>query len=137
MDTFIHYGVAASMMAMEDAGLEITEANAERIGVLIGSGIGGIRGIEETAVDLHEGGPRKISPFYVPSTIINMICRASCRIMKGIKGPNFSAVSACATVQPLHRHGDAHDPVRRRRRHGRRRRRTRLHADLGRRASAR
>jgi 3-oxoacyl-[acyl-carrier-protein] synthase II len=83
-------------MAMQDAGLEITEANAERAGVLVGSGIGGIRGIEETAVDLHLGGPRKVSPFYVPSTIINMISGQLC-IMKGFKGPNFSAVSACAS----------------------------------------
>ncbi len=96
MDNFIHYGIAASLMAIDDAGLEITDANAERIGVLVGSGIGGIRGIEETAVDLHLGGPRKVSPFYVPSTIINMVSGQLC-IMKGIKGPNFSAVSACAT----------------------------------------
>jgi len=96
MDTFIHYGLAASFMAMQDAGLEITEANAERAGVLVGSGIGGIRGIEETAIALHEGGPRKVSPFYIPSTIINMISGQLC-IMKGFKGPNFSAVSACAS----------------------------------------
>ena len=96
MDNFIHYGIAASLMAIDDAGLEITDANAERVGVLVGSGIGGIRGIEETAVDLHLGGPRKVSPFYVPSTIINMVSGQLC-IMKGIKGPNFSAVSACAT----------------------------------------
>jgi 3-oxoacyl-[acyl-carrier-protein] synthase II len=96
METFIHYGLAASLMAMEDAGLEITEANAERAGVIVGSGIGGIRGIEETAVDLDKGGPRKVSPFYVPSTIINMISGQLC-ILKGFKGPNFSAVSACAT----------------------------------------
>ena len=96
MDIFIHYGLAASFMAMQDAGLEITDANAERAGVLVGSGIGGIRGIEETAVDLHLGGPRKVSPFYVPSTIINMISGQLC-IMKGFKGPNFSAVSACAS----------------------------------------
>jgi 3-oxoacyl-[acyl-carrier-protein] synthase II len=96
METFIHYGIAASLMAMEDAGLEITEDNAERAGVLVGSGIGGIRGIEETSVALDKGGPRKVSPFYVPSTIINMISGQLC-IMKGFKGPNFSAVSACAT----------------------------------------
>ncbi|MBP8080874.1 MAG: beta-ketoacyl-ACP synthase II [Arenimonas sp.] len=96
METFIHYGLAASMMAMDDAGLEITDANAERAGVLIGSGIGGIRGIEETAIDLHKGGPRKVSPFYVPSTIINMASGQLC-IIKGFKGPNFSAVSACAS----------------------------------------
>ncbi|MBB5015236.1 beta-ketoacyl-ACP synthase II [Rehaibacterium terrae] len=96
MDPFIHYGVAASLMAMQDAGLEVTEANAERIGVLIGSGIGGILGIEEQTAKYIEGGPRKISPFYVPSTIINML-PGQITLMKGIKGPNFSAVSACAT----------------------------------------
>ena len=97
MDTFIHYGIAASMMAMDDAGLEITDANAERVGVLVGSGIGGIHGIEQTAIALHTGGPRKVSPFYVPSTIINML-PGQLSILKGIKGPNFSAVSACATA---------------------------------------
>jgi 3-oxoacyl-[acyl-carrier-protein] synthase II len=96
MDTFIHYGLAAAYMAMADANLEIDEANAERAGVLIGSGIGGVRGIEETAIDLHTGGPRKISPFYVPSTIINMVSGQLC-ILRGFKGPNFSAVSACAS----------------------------------------
>jgi 3-oxoacyl-[acyl-carrier-protein] synthase II len=97
MDEFIHYGVAASFMAMEDAGLEVTEANAERIGAMIGSGIGGILGIEEQTAKYLEGGPRKISPFYVPSTIINML-PGQVSIMKGLKGPNFSAVSACATA---------------------------------------
>ena len=96
MDTFIHYGLAAAYMAMADANLEIDESNAERAGVLIGSGIGGVRGIEETAIDLHTGGPRKISPFYVPSTIINMVSGQLC-ILRGFKGPNFSAVSACAS----------------------------------------
>ena len=96
MDPFIHYGVAAGMDAMADAGLEVTDANAERIGVIIGSGIGGIAGIEKTSIAWHEGGPRKISPFYVPSTIINMVSGQLC-ILKGLKGPNFSAVSACAT----------------------------------------
>ncbi len=97
MDPFIHYGVGASMMAMDDAGLEVTEVNAERIGAIIGSGIGGIAGIEKTTVAWHEGGVRKISPFYVPSTIINMVSGQLC-ILKGLKGPNFSAVSACATA---------------------------------------
>ncbi len=96
MDSFIHYGVAAALMAMQDAGLVIDESNAERAGALIGSGIGGIAGIEKTTVAWHEGGPRKISPFYVPSTIINMVA-GHLSIMTGIKGPNFSAVSACAT----------------------------------------
>ena len=97
MDHFIHYGVAASLMAMADAGLEVTESNAERIGAILGSGIGGIWGIEETAIKLHEGGVRKISPFYVPSTIINML-PGQVSLLTGIKGPNFSAVSACATA---------------------------------------
>jgi 3-oxoacyl-[acyl-carrier-protein] synthase II len=97
MDHFIHYGVAASLMAIADAGLEVTEANAERIGAILGSGIGGIWGIEETAIKLHEGGVRKISPFYVPSTIINML-PGQVSLLTGIKGPNFSAVSACATA---------------------------------------
>lgn len=96
MDHFLHYGVAAALMAMQDAGLEVTEANAERIGALIGSGIGGIWGIEETTLKLHEGGVRKVSPFYVPSTIINML-PGQVSLLTGIKGPNFSAVSACAT----------------------------------------
>src|SRR5688572_32329594 len=96
MDTFIHYGLAACFQALEDSGLEITEANAERVGALVGAGIGGVRGIEDTAVDLDKGGPRKVSPFYVPSTIINML-PGQLSIMKGLKGPNFSAVSACAT----------------------------------------
>jgi 3-oxoacyl-[acyl-carrier-protein] synthase II len=96
MDTFIHYGLAACYQALDDSGIEIGDGNAERIGVLVGSGIGGVRGIEETAIDLHTGGPRKVSPFYVPSTIINML-PGQLTILKGIKGPNFSAVSACAT----------------------------------------
>mgnify|MGYP006196127173 CR=1 FL=1 len=96
MDPFIHYGIAASFMALDDSGLEITEANAERIGAIIGSGIGGIHGIEEQTIKLHEGGPRKVSPFYVPSTIINML-PGQLSILKGLKGPSFSVVSACAT----------------------------------------
>ncbi|MEJ5207373.1 MAG: beta-ketoacyl-ACP synthase II [Lysobacteraceae bacterium] len=113
MDPFIHYGVAASAMALADSGLEITEANAERIGAIVGSGIGGILGIEETSIKYHEGGVRKISPFYVPSTIINML-PGQISILNGIKGPNFSAVSACATsnhsigtAMRLIQHGDA------------------------------
>lgn len=97
MDPFIHYGVAASMMALEDSGITVDESNAERIGALIGSGIGGILGIEEQTVKYSEGGPRKISPFYVPSTIINML-PGQVSLLTGIKGPNFSAVSACATA---------------------------------------
>ena len=97
MEEFIHYGVAASMMAMQDANLTVDDRNAERIGALIGSGIGGLLGIEEQTIKYHEGGARKISPFYVPSTIINML-PGQVSLLTGIKGPNFSAVSACATA---------------------------------------
>jgi 3-oxoacyl-[acyl-carrier-protein] synthase II len=97
MDAFIHYGVAASLMALDDSGLEVTEANAERIGAMVGSGIGGILGIEQQTEKYLEGGARKVSPFYIPSTIINML-PGHLSIMKGLKGPGFSAVSACATA---------------------------------------
>ena len=97
MEDFIHYGVAASMMALEDAGITVDESNAERIGALVGSGIGGLQGIEQQTIKFHEGGVRKISPFYVPSTIINML-PGQVSLLTGIKGPNFSAVSACATA---------------------------------------
>ena len=97
MDPFVHYGVAASMMAIADAGLEIEGEAAERIGVAIGAGIGGLKGIEETTVKYHNGGPRKISPFYVPSTIINMVA-GQVSIMTGAKGPNIAAVTACTTA---------------------------------------
>lgn len=96
MDSFIHYGLGAAFMALHDAGLEITEANAERVGAIIGAGIGGLLGIEEQTIKFHEGGARKISPFYVPSTIINML-PGQLSIITGLKGPSFSAVSACAT----------------------------------------
>jgi len=96
MDPFIHYGIGAAFMALDDSGLAITEANAERIGVITGSGIGGIHGIEEQTLRLAEGGPRKVSPFYVPSTIINML-PGQISIIKGLKGPSFSVVSACAS----------------------------------------
>jgi 3-oxoacyl-[acyl-carrier-protein] synthase II len=97
MDPFVLYGVAASMMALADAGLVIDEATADRIGVAIGAGIGGLKGIEETTLRFHEGGARKISPFYVPSTIINMIA-GQVSIMTGAKGPNIAAVTACTTA---------------------------------------
>lgn len=97
MEPFIHYGLAASFMALEDSGLEITEANATRVGTIVGSGIGGILGIEQQTERYLAGGPRKISPFYVPSTIINML-PGQLSILKGLKGPNFSVVSACATA---------------------------------------
>jgi 3-oxoacyl-[acyl-carrier-protein] synthase II len=96
MDPFVHYGVAASLMALRDAGLEINDANADRVGVAIGAGIGGLKGIEETTLKFNDGGARKISPFYVPSTIINMIA-GQVSIMTGAKGPNIAAVTACTT----------------------------------------
>ncbi|WP_455234031.1 beta-ketoacyl-ACP synthase II [Thiogranum longum] len=96
MDTFIHYGVAAGIQAIRDSGLEITEANAERIGVSIGSGIGGLQGIEKNYDVYLKGGPRKISPFFVPSNIINMIS-GNLSIMYGLKGPNIALVTACTT----------------------------------------
>ncbi len=96
MDPFIHYGLVASIQALEDAGLEVTEANAERIGACIGSGIGGLPGIEKGFESLLNGGPRKVSPFFVPSNIINMIA-GNLSIRFGIKGPTYSIVTACST----------------------------------------
>jgi 3-oxoacyl-[acyl-carrier-protein] synthase II len=104
MDGFIHYGLAAGCQAIEDSGLEITEANAERIGVAIGAGIGGITGIEECYALYEKSGPRRISPFFVPGNIINMIS-GNLSIKYGLKGPNFSIVTACATG--THNIGDA------------------------------
>ncbi|MCK9512642.1 MAG: beta-ketoacyl-ACP synthase II [Pigmentiphaga sp.] len=104
MDTFIHYGLAAGVQAWRDSGLEVTEANADRIGVIVGSGIGGLPRIEETHSELLERGPRRISPFFVPSSLINMIS-GHLSIMYGLKGPNYSVVSACTTG--LHCIGDA------------------------------
>jgi len=96
MDPFIHYGIAAAREAIEDAGLEVTEANAPRIGVAIGSGIGGLPGIEKGHSAYLQGGPRKISPFFVPSNIINMIS-GNLSIMYGFQGPNIAIVTACTT----------------------------------------
>ncbi|MES0875124.1 beta-ketoacyl-ACP synthase II [Sinimarinibacterium thermocellulolyticum] len=96
-DPFIHYGVAAAKQAVRDAGLEITDANRERIGVCVGSGIGGIGNIEEECAKLRAGGPRKVSPFFVPASIINMIS-GYISIDLGITGPNFAVVSACTTA---------------------------------------
>lgn len=105
MDVFIHYGLAAGCQAFEDSGLEVTEQNAERIGVAIGAGIGGITGIEHGHSAFLKGGPRKISPFFVPSNIINMIS-GNLSIKYGLKGPNFAIVTACATG--THCIGDAY-----------------------------
>lgn len=96
MDTFIHYGIAAGTQAIKDAGLEINETNAERIGVSIGAGIGGLPGIEKNYAAYLKGGPRKISPFFVPGNIINMIS-GNLSIMYGLKGPNIALVTACTT----------------------------------------
>lgn len=104
MDLFIQYGIAAGVQAFNDSGLEVTEQNAERIGVAVGSGIGGLTLIEENHVKLINSGPRKLSPFYVPSTIINMIS-GHLSIMHGLKGPNISIVTACTTG--LHNIGHA------------------------------
>jgi len=104
MDTFIHFGIAAGIQALEDSGVEVTDANAERIGVAIGSGIGGLPTIEKNRDAYVNGGPRKISPFFVPSSIINMVS-GNLSIMRGLKGPNISIVSACTTG--AHNIGDA------------------------------
>ena len=100
MDTFIHYGLAASMQAVRDAGLPTGEALApevaERIGVLVGSGIGGLPMIEETHTEYNNRGPRRISPFFVPASIINMIS-GHVSIQCGFKGPNLGVVTACTT----------------------------------------
>ncbi len=96
MDTFIHYGVAAGTQALRDSGLEITEENAERIGVSAGAGIGGLPGIEQNYAAYLKGGPRKISPFFVPANIINMIS-GNLSIIYGLKGPNIAMVTACTT----------------------------------------
>ncbi len=104
MDTFIQYGLAAAIEAVKDSGIEATEENAERIGVSIGSGIGGLGLIEQTNDTYDEGGPRKVSPFFIPGTIINMIS-GNLSIMFGFKGPNVSIVTACTTG--THSIGDA------------------------------
>jgi 3-oxoacyl-[acyl-carrier-protein] synthase II len=104
MDAFIHYGIAAGVQAIKDSGIEISDANAKRIGVAIGSGIGGVTGIENGYGAYLNGGPRKISPFFVPANIINMVA-GNLSIMYGLKGPNISIVSACSTG--AHNIGDA------------------------------
>jgi len=104
MDTFIHYGMAAGMQAMQDSGLQVTEENAERIGVIVGSGIGGLPMIEQTHTELTNRGPRRISPFFVPASIINMIS-GHLSIKYGLKGPNIAIVTACTTG--LHCIGEA------------------------------
>lgn len=104
MDTFIHYGIAAGVQAMQDSGLEIAMENAERVGVVVGSGIGGLPMIEITQTEFLNRGPRRISPFFVPASIINMI-PGQLSIKFGIKGPNLAIVTACTTG--LHCIGEA------------------------------
>jgi len=103
-DTFIHYGIAAGSQALRDSGIEVSEDNADRIGVVIGSGIGGLPLIEETHAELTSRGVRRVSPFFVPGSIINMIS-GQLSIMFGLRGPNYAVVSACTTG--LHCIGDA------------------------------
>jgi len=104
MDTFIHYGIAASIEAIKDSGLEITDANRERIGCLVGSGIGGLPMIEDNHDEFTTRGPRRISAFLIPGSIINMIS-GNLSIMYGLKGPNLAIVTACTTG--LHCIGEA------------------------------
>lgn len=104
MDLFIQYGIAAGMQALDDSGLEITPENAPRIGVAIGSGIGGLDLIESGHQALIEKGPRKVSPFFVPSTIVNMVA-GNLSIMRGLRGPNIAISTACTTG--LHNIGHA------------------------------
>ena len=103
-DDFVHFGIAAAVQAIEESGLEITSENAARIGIAIGSGIGGLSGIEKGHLGYIKGGPRKISPFFVPANIINMIA-GNLSIRYGIKGPNYGIVTACSTG--THNIGDA------------------------------
>ncbi|MEW6446376.1 MAG: beta-ketoacyl-ACP synthase II [Pseudomonadota bacterium] len=104
MDPFIHYGMAAAIQAIEDAGLGPDETDADRIGVAIGSGIGGLPGIERTRDAFTEGGARKISPFFVPACIINMVA-GNLSIRYGFRGPNIAIVTACTTA--THNIGEA------------------------------
>ena len=104
MDTFIQYGLVAALEAFNDSGLEVNDANAERIGTSIGSGIGGINLVEQQVELLRIGGPRKISPFFVPGAIINMVA-GNLSIILGLKGPNISIVTACTSG--THSIGDA------------------------------
>ena len=99
MDTFIQYGMGAAYEAWRDAGIEVTDENADRIGVCIGSGIGGLPSVEKNRLILSRSGPRKISPFFIPGAIINMV-GGFLSIKHGIKGPNIAMVTACTTGTP-------------------------------------
>jgi len=104
MDAFIHFGIAASVQAIKDSGIEVTDANRERIGCVIGSGIGGLPMIEDNHSELLNRGPRRVSPFLIPGSIINMIA-GNLSIQYGLKGPNLAIVTACTTG--LHSIGEA------------------------------
>ena len=104
MDTFIHFGIAASVQAIKDSGIEITDANRDRIGCVIGSGIGGLPMIEDNHTELLNRGPRRVSPFLIPGSIINMIS-GNLSIQYGLRGPNLAIVTACTTG--LHSIGEA------------------------------
>lgn len=104
MDTFIHYGIAAGVQAWKDSGLEMSEAMSTRAGVIVGSGIGGLNRIEETQTEYLAKGPRRISPFFVPGSLINLVS-GHLSIMLDLKGPSYAVVSACTTG--LHSIGDA------------------------------
>ncbi|MFO0100782.1 MAG: beta-ketoacyl synthase N-terminal-like domain-containing protein, partial [Betaproteobacteria bacterium] len=113
MDTFIHYGIAASVQALKDSGLEVTDANRDRIGCMVGSGIGGLPMIEDNCRELASRGARRISPFLIPGSIINMVS-GNLSIMLGLRGPNLAVVTACTTglhsiglAGRLIEHGDA------------------------------
>ena len=110
MDLFIHYAIAAAQLAMDDSGLVIDDANAERVGVLVGAGLGGLPAIERYHTLLQEGGYKKISPFFIPMLIINL-APGHISIRFGAKGPNVSSVSACATG--THSIGDAYHIIKR------------------------
>jgi len=97
MDTFVHYGLAAAIEAIKDAGIQVGPHNAHRIGVNIGSGIGGLPMIEDAHDGLHNGGARKVSPYFVPGTIINMVA-GNLSILYGFKGPNLASATACAAA---------------------------------------
>lgn len=104
MDTFIHYGIAAGIQAWKDSGIELTEESSTRAGVIVGSGIGGLHRIEETQTEYLAKGPRRISPFFVPGSLINLVS-GHLSIMLNLKGPSYAVVSACTTG--LHSIGDA------------------------------
>jgi 3-oxoacyl-[acyl-carrier-protein] synthase II len=110
MDRFVHFGVAAALDAIEDAGLKITSANAERVGVLVGSGIGGLQTLEDQVKVLIQNGPSKISPFLIPMMIADM-ASGHISIITGAKGPNSTVVTACATG--AHALGDSLEIIRR------------------------